>query len=338
MKKRNVKWASGIIACGVCILTLSGCKPNANEDPNTKNIVEQENNMEAEAETVKQDSNTEATGEAGTETETTSDMEQADTEVLEEEENTEPTTLHFVDAWGEWHDTEINPNLNKHAYDWTCLKNDGQNISYEGDERYTIRKGIDVSYHQGEIDWKKVKADGYEFAIIRVAFRGYGESGSLNLDKCFHTYVKQAHEAGLDVGVYIFSQAINEEEASEEADFVIEALQGITLELPVVFDPELIRDSVARTDDVTGEQFTANTITFCEKVKQAGYEPMIYSNMVWEAELFDLEQLQEYPIWYADYELTPQTPYAFQFWQYSESGKVDGIEGNVDLDVQFIPQ
>ena len=105
----------------------------------------------------------------------------------------------------------------------------------------------------------------------------------------------------------------------------------------MVYDPELIRDDVARTDEVTGEQFTANTIAFCEKIKEAGYQPMIYSNMVWESELFDLKQLEDYPIWYADYEPVPQTPYHFQMWQYTEKGTVDGITGIVDRNVWFVP-
>ena len=112
-------------------------------------------------------------------------------------------------------------------------------------------------------------------------------------------------------------------------------LEGYELQLPVVFDPERIRDDEARTDDVAGEQFTKNTVLFCEKMKEAGYQPMVYSNMVWEAFEFDMEQLADYPIWYADYETMPQTPYDFTFWQFTEKGYVDGIEGQLDLDVQF---
>jgi GH25 family lysozyme M1 (1,4-beta-N-acetylmuramidase) len=254
----------------------------------------------------------------------------------EEKNNTESENLHFVDAGGEWHDVAIDTDIAGHDYDWSFLSNDGQNISYEGDDNYTIQKGIDVSYHQGTIDWEKVKAAGYEFVILRIAYRGYGSEGKLCIDSAFYTYLEGAQSAGLDVGVYIFSQAINEKEAEEEADLVIEALSGIKLSLPVVFDPELIKDDTARTDDVTGEQFTKNALTFCEKIKNAGYRPMIYSNMFWEAYMFNLKQLSEYQIWYADYEQTPQTPYAFTFWQYSESGQVPGIEGNCDLDIRFV--
>ena len=249
-----------------------------------------------------------------------------------------PQTLHFVDAWGEWFDADINTEVAGHTYDWNCLENTENGISYEGDERYYIRKGIDVSHHQGRIRWDKVKSAGYDFVILRIGYRGYGESGSLNVDRTFHENIQGAKEAGLDVGVYFFSQAINEEEAIEEAQLVLDNLEGYELELPVVYDPELIRDAPARTDRVTGEQFTGNTITFCEKIREAGYQPMIYSNMYWEAFLFDMKELEDYPVWYADYEVLPQTPYKFELWQYTESGYVNGIDGVTDLDIQFCPR
>lgn len=244
--------------------------------------------------------------------------------------------LHFIDAWDEWHDVVIDPTVLSHSYNWNCLKRDGAQISYEGDSSYFIRRGLDVSYHQGAIDWRKVKDDGYDFAFIRIGYRGYGTEGTINEDKKFKTNLIDAQAAGLDVGVYFFSQAVNEEEALEEAEFVIEQLSGMDLQLPIVYDPELIRDHDARTDDVTGEQFTMNAIAFCEAVSQAGFEPMIYSNMVWEGFLFDMKQLENYPFWYADYEPIPQTPYHFIFWQYTDKGQVNGISGAVDLDIQFI--
>lgn len=246
--------------------------------------------------------------------------------------------LKFVDAWGEWHETEIDPAIRKHDYNWSCLTNTEAGIQYTGDERYAIRKGIDVSEHQGDIDWGRVKAAGYDFAFLRIGYRGYGEQGTLCADAKFQQNIVNAHNAGVEVGVYLFSQAVSEDEALQEAGLVLEQLQGHSLELPVVFDPERIRDDAARTDNVTGEQFTKNTVLFCEKMKEAGYQPMIYSNMLWEAFEYDMEALADYPIWYADYEPVPQTPYYFSFWQYSEKGSVDGIAGNVDLNVQFLPQ
>lgn len=246
-------------------------------------------------------------------------------------------TLRFVDAWGEWHDCIVDPKVPKHTYDWSCLGRDGEWVTYENDPRYQLRDGVDVSKYQGDIDWEAVKASGIDFAIVRIGYRGYGTAGNIKADAYYAENITGAQQAGIDVGVYFFSQAINEQEAEEEADFVCKLLEGYELQLPVVYDPELIRDDVARTDDVTGEQFTQNTIAFCERIRQAGYQPMIYSNMVWESELFDLKQLQEYPIWYADYEPCPQTPYAFVMWQYTEKGQVDGITGIVDRNVWFVP-
>ncbi|MBP3677288.1 MAG: CapA family protein [Agathobacter sp.] len=249
----------------------------------------------------------------------------------------EPEILRFVDVKGNWHEVEVLENVEKHPYNWEYLTNDETGISYVGDTNYTVRKGIDVSKWQGKIDWEQVKAAGYEFAFLRLGYRGYGTEGKMEIDSTFYYNIQNARKYGIDLGVYFFSQAINETEALEEANFVLSALEGYKLQLPIVYDPELISHDDARTDNVTGEQFTKNTITFCEAIKAAGYEPMVYSNMVWEATLFDMTRLQDYDFWYADYEATPQTPYDFTFWQYTESGKVPGTEGNVDLNLQFIP-
>ncbi len=245
-----------------------------------------------------------------------------------------PEILRFIDAWGEWHETEVRADLPRHDYDWSLLTNENGSVTY-ADPRYTLRKGVDVSTFQGDIDWEKVKADGYDFAFVRVAFRGYGSAGNLKADANYAQNLRGARAAGLDVGAYVFSQAVNEQEAIEEAEFALELLEGFELTLPVVFDPELIRDDEARTDNVTGAQFTRNALAFCQKIEEAGYDSMIYSNMIWEAFYFDLKALSDYPIWYADYEPIPQTPYPFTFWQCACTGKVDGIQGNADIDVWF---
>ena len=246
----------------------------------------------------------------------------------------EPEIFTFVDVFGEEYQTQIIPEVPGSPYSPEGFVRYGDRVRYE-DDAYHSRRGIDVSHHQGRIDWDRVKAAGYDFAFIRLGYRGYGQAGSLNLDKSFDTNIRNAHEAGLDVGVYIFSQAINEDEAAEEAEFVIKHLEGYSLELPVVYDPESILDAEARTDDVTGEQFTENTMLFCKMIADAGYEPMIYSNMLWEAFQFDMTVVSEYPVWYADYEPLPQTPYDFSFWQYSNTGHVDGVCGEVDLNIQI---
>lgn len=244
--------------------------------------------------------------------------------------------LRFYDAQSKkWYRTKIDQNARKHNYDWSKLSNHKKNVKYK-DADYILRKGIDVSYHNGSINWKKVKKDGIDFAFIRLGYRGYG-NGSLNIDVQFKRNLRNARKAGVDVGVYFFSQAINEKEAREEAQFVLKALKGKKLDLPVVYDPERILGVKARTNKVSGKQFTKNTLAFCKKIQKSGYEVMVYSNMYWEAFLFDMQQIEKYPVWYADYKKKPQTPYDFSFWQYSSSGSVAGVPGRVDLNVQFIP-
>ena len=254
---------------------------------------------------------------------------------LEDAEENTPQILHFVDVFGEEYETEIDSRVPATEYDANNYVHEGNRLSYEDDKNYS-RLGVDVSHHQGYIDWKKVKASGYDFAFIRIGYRGYGKNGSLNLDKRFYENIEGAHEAGIDVGVYFFSQAINVEEAREEAQFVIEHLKDYKLELPIVYDPESILDDEARTDNVSGEQFTENTLLFCSLISEAGYKPMIYSNMLWEAFQFDMSKLVDYPFWYADYELKPQTPYKYKYWQYTNEGYVDGISGRTDLDIEII--
>ncbi len=243
--------------------------------------------------------------------------------------------LKFVDVFGQEYETVINPAVPKHDYNNDCFIRNSSFLTYE-DESYTSRIGIDVSRYQGRINWAKVKEQGIEFVFIRIGYRGYGKAGNINLDQRFYENIEGAQAAGIDVGVYFFSQAINEDDPLEEAAFVAESLKGYELQLPVVYDPESILDDVARTDDVSGEQFTKNAIVFCNSIREKGYEPMIYSNMLWEAFEFDLSQLTDIPIWYADYEVFPQTPYHFVFWQYTNEGKINGIAGLMDIDIQMI--
>lgn len=255
-----------------------------------------------------------------------------------EKETKEPEILHFVDVYQNPYQVEINPNVEKHDYKDEAFVHNGDRLSYEGDSNYTYRLGVDVSEHQGYVDWQALKDSGFEFAFIRLGYRGYGQEGRICLDREFHRNIQNAQAAGFDVGVYFFAQAVNEEEALEEANFVLQNLEGYTLQLPVVYDPESILDDEARTDNVSGEQFTKNTEVFCSAVADAGYDSMIYANMLWEAFELDLEELSEYPLWYADYEPVPQTPYHFRFWQYTNQGQVPGITGNTDLNIEMVPK
>lgn len=171
--------------------------------------------------------------------------------------------------------------------------------------------------------------------IVRLGYRAYGESGVLVLDDMFDQNVQGALSAGLEVGVYFFSQATTLSETVEEADFVLEHIRQYDITAPVVFDTEEIKGDEARTDSNTREDFTNYCKVFCDSIKAEGYDAMIYANMKWMAFTLKLEELEGYDFWYTDYHEEPQCPYAFKMWQYSETGEVPGITGHVDLDLWF---
>ncbi len=226
----------------------------------------------------------------------------------------------------------LDNNTKKNTYRNSSFYFDGEFLFYDNPE-YDTAVGIDVSVFQGEIDWEKVKAQGMSFAFVRIGIRGYGEAGSLNEDPMFRQNIEGAKNAGIPVGAYFFSQAINEAEAEEEAEFSLSLLEGISLDLPLVYDAEIISDDDARTDNVPINQFTKNALAFCRKVESAGYDAMIYANLTWEVIIYDISQLSDYPLWYAGYNDIPLSPFHFEFWQYTESGRLDGIESSVDLNI-----
>ncbi|MBO5049770.1 MAG: glycoside hydrolase family 25 protein [Oscillospiraceae bacterium] len=194
--------------------------------------------------------------------------------------------------------------------------------------------GIDVSEFQGNIRWEEVKDAGVEFVFIRVGGRGYGFKGTLYEDSAAEKNYKGAKKAGLQVGVYFFSQAINPRDAVEEARYVLQRIKGWKLDLPVVFDWEYVNSS-ARTARVDRHRLTTITRTFCAHIAQAGFEPMVYFNMHQGANLLYLPALQDYPFWLAYYSDAPDTDYKVDYWQYSYTGKVPGIDTDVDLNLYF---
>ena len=201
--------------------------------------------------------------------------------------------------------------------------------------------GIDVSGHKGEIDWEAVAGDGIDFAIIRAGNRFYGKnsSGALASDSWFETNMEGAIAAGLDVGAYFFSNAITVEEAIEEADMLLAKLEPYRehVTYPVVCDWEYLGGNDSRAYGVDAKVITQCIDAFCNRVKEAGYTPMLYFNKYCGYVKMDLSKLTQYHFWYAEYANYPSSIYDFQFWQYSSSGKVAGIGSNVDMDLCFIP-
>lgn len=228
-------------------------------------------------------------------------------------------------------------NVPRHSFDYGGLVLENGRYTYTENGEVKSRTGIDVSYHQGEIDWERVAADGIDFAILRVGYRGY-ESGALNLDEQFHTYINGALDAGLDVGVYFFSQAVTAEEAVEEANFVMEQLQRYDITFPVVFDWEIMESELARTNDIAPYTVTECAAAFCDTIADGGYTPMVYGSLKFALFKLDMSKLNDYGFWYAEYKdghNEPMYPYDFQMWQYASDGRVDGIEGDVDLNICF---
>ena len=229
----------------------------------------------------------------------------------------------YIDHFDQEFSMVLQQNAAKTTFDVSRLKKNGYKYTYYSQDgtKLVSKWGIDVSVYQGYIDWKKVKEQGVEFAIIRLGYRGYGQVGNIVYDKRFKQNIEGALAAGIEVGVYFFSQALSDEEAIEEARFVIDSIANYDITYPIVFDTEEIDESLnPRTKNITRERVTKNCALFCDTIKEAGYEPMIYYNMPWCAKKLDLEKLNEYDIWYADYTTAPQSPYKFSMWQYTGSG------------------
>ncbi len=204
------------------------------------------------------------------------------------------------------------------------------------DDNVNSLTGIDVSSYQGNIDWKAVANDGIDFAIIRIGFRGYGSTGNIRIDEMADTNIKEATAAGLDVGVYFYSQATNPEEAQEEADFVLEAIKKYDIDYPVVYDWENDPGVGMRTDGMTSSAITQCAIAFCEKIKNEGYTPAVYFNLSDAYDRYNLESISDYVFWYAQFEgEAPEFYYEYGIWQYSDRGSVEGIKGKVDLNICF---
>ena len=187
--------------------------------------------------------------------------------------------------------------------------------------------GIDVSSHQGQIDWAAVADSGVEFAMIRLGYRGY-DSGTLHIDERAAENLAGARAAGLKIGAYFFSQALTPEEARQEAQLALAALGDVELDLPLAYDWEYVAES-ARTGAMTGDALTECVHAFCGAVEQAGHAPMIYFNRELARTLLDLEKMEGYPFWLAAYSGEPEL--SVTMWQYTDQGRVPGIEENVDL-------
>lgn len=250
---------------------------------------------------------------------------------------------------------------------WNTLdgSNLGEKYFFDQNGAVKTRLGIDVSIYQGNIDWNKVKADGIDFVLIRLGYRGV-QYGTCKTDPNFRTYYNGATAAGLKVGVYFFTQAITVGEGVEEASYIIKEINGLNITGPIAFDTESASEKDYR-DDVTGQIIipranhlpvqlrTDIAASFCEVIKSAGYTPMIYSGLQWLNNNLDMSQLSSYKTWVAQYFANVQigeiynkkvyqtdtsqwvTDYSrpYQYWQYTSRGSVNGISTGVDMNISF---
>ena len=243
------------------------------------------------------------------------------------------TLVEYADGREEW--VLISPYLPKHEYDFTKLVCQSDLMKYYENGKQVSYVGVDVSKVQDYIDFVKVKKAGIDFVMIRAGARGYG-TGQLIVDDYFNDNLKRATDAGLEVGVYFYSQAITQDEAIEEANLVLENLGDYSISYPIAFDMELVTNDTARTDGLSKAERTNITKAFLDTIAAAGHKTIIYGNKEWLIKEIDMSKLTAYDVWLSQQSDIPDYPYKFTMWQYSTQGSVDGIAGLVNLNISFI--
>ncbi len=192
--------------------------------------------------------------------------------------------------------------------------------------------GVDVSSFQGEINWQRVKDSGIRFAMVRLGYRGYGKAGNMVEDEYARRNLEGARKAGLEVGAYFFSQATTIDEVDDEIFFFMQTLGDFELTMPIVLDWEYISDT-ARTANVDARTLTEMQKHFCKTMVDFGYSPMVYFNWHLADNTLYLSELEDYPFWLAFYQNRMTYPFRVEMWQYTCTGRVPGIAGDVDINV-----
>lgn len=230
---------------------------------------------------------------------------------------------------------EILSTVKKNDYDFdSCLTNLDGRLSYKDSKREAVM-GVDLSKYNGNVDFSKLKDAGVKFAMLRLGSRGYG-SGTISLDDKFVEYAQNAAVSGIYTGAYFYSSAITEAEAIEEANYIVGAISGFAVKYPVAIDVEKVTGDTSRTEKLNVEERTKIVKAFCDTVKGYGYNPIIYAQRDMLIAGLNMEELDDYDVWLSDTSSPTDYPYRFSIWQYSQEGKIQGIDGNVDLDLCFV--
>lgn len=259
----------------------------------------------------------------------------------EQEEQLDPsldgkhTLVKTPDGKEEW--VLISPYLTKNTYDYTNLEEKAGLKRYLENGKKISYVGADISKDNGTVDFGRLKTAGVDYVMIRLGGRGYS-TGQITLDEKFKENIEGAIAQGLGVGVYFYSQAVNQDEAVQEANFIIQNLEPYrgSIKYPVAFDMEFVANDEARIDGLSREDRTNVALSFLEGIKAAGYVPMIYGDKEWLIKEIDLAKLQSYDVWLAQEADIPDYPYQYAMWQYTSDGVVNGIDGKANLDICFV--
>lgn len=240
------------------------------------------------------------------------------------------------DPWLGEIEIDVVKDAKKNSYDPAGFVTDENGIKtyYKDGEQASLR-GIDLSEYQGDVDFSKIKKQGFDYVMLRIGGRGYGEDGSIYEDNMFDTYYENADKAGLKIGAYFYSQSVSVDEAIEEADSAVKFLDGRKLAFPIAYDWETIELDDARTDNVENEMISDMAVAFCDRIKEKGFKSAIYAYTYTIYKKYNLEKIKDYDLWVADYSDTPSIYYDFDMWQYTNEATIDGIEGNADLNLCF---
>ena len=247
-----------------------------------------------------------------------------------------PDNIVYVNRSGNYVFADINPKLAASEYDKSAFaRNDKGLMTYPGTNAKTYT-GIDLSKHNSDVDFAKVKAAGVDFAMIRCGYRAYG-SGLLVEDTSFNTYTTNAIKNNIDVGVYFYSQALNKEEAIEEANYVLTLVKPYNITYPIAIDVEAIENDSFRQENLSASELTDVIIAFCDTI---GYTPLIYSNLLYFMDNVELERLEGYDKWFAGYQTaSPYYPYKYAMWQYTSRAVINGANtgmGYCDLNYYLV--
>jgi len=243
------------------------------------------------------------------------------------------TLVKYRDGTEEW--VAISNYLTRNNYDLTKFTIQNGILKYEDDGKNQSFWGTDISKYQGNVDFYALKDAGIDFVMLKVGGRGYS-SGTITIDEYFADNIKKASDAGLGIGLYFYSQAVTVEEATEEANVVLNAIGEYKITYPIAYDMEFVENDTARIEGLSKADKTTIAKTFMDAISAKGYRPSLYGNKEWLIKEVDLTKLAGYEVWLSQPGDLPDYPYKFSMWQYSTSGKVNGITGPANLNICFL--